>query len=421
MKCPYCGAENNDSAKFCKECGKSIQKEFNYACPKCGSPVEEKSKFCDNCGLELQWVDADYDKIPVPIKSKNKKIDANSKESKRTMPQLVASIVTASLVFISLLIMFIGLFGDVFVTRSGGTDVKMQFSYFFGDAFKSFSGINLNQYKSAQFMYSIIVIQHVFYFLMFVSIIATFIALAIVLTLDFIKGRKLRIKPLLIPMIASAIFVGYTQIAFCLNQTGSGLFIGSGPIMAGVGAIIGVLAIVSNSFNNWPLSKPKILERSFFGAAMVFLIFALSYLFVSPIAIHENSTSAMQFTPSYFVSGALNEIDSGNPAPAYYGSAIMTFIFAILAVFVIGLSIYLMNKQKILAAILAFLSIPMLVVPSIILGHDFAVATVSPGQTLYFGISSYVIAFIVFIGLSIASLIVSIVFDRKAKKEESLA
>ncbi len=52
QKCPSCGADAKESAKFCPECGKPMQ----TLCPKCGKPVGEKSKFCPECGASLQPV-----------------------------------------------------------------------------------------------------------------------------------------------------------------------------------------------------------------------------------------------------------------------------------------------------------------------------------------------------------------------------
>lgn len=49
MNCPSCGQPNQDSAKFCAECGSPLSR----ACPGCGSPVSAGAKFCDQCGARL--------------------------------------------------------------------------------------------------------------------------------------------------------------------------------------------------------------------------------------------------------------------------------------------------------------------------------------------------------------------------------
>ena len=46
MKCPSCGHENRENARFCDECGGS----FGQSCPSCGTELRLKAKFCDECG-----------------------------------------------------------------------------------------------------------------------------------------------------------------------------------------------------------------------------------------------------------------------------------------------------------------------------------------------------------------------------------
>ena len=70
IKCPYCGAENPDDAKFCWKCGKplkgkqqaTIQKKEQFGkreqhfikCPYCGADNPEDAKFCWKCGKPLR-------------------------------------------------------------------------------------------------------------------------------------------------------------------------------------------------------------------------------------------------------------------------------------------------------------------------------------------------------------------------------
>ena len=49
MNCPKCQFENRGEAKFCKECGTSLEE----ACLKCGTVYQLGSKFCDECGYTL--------------------------------------------------------------------------------------------------------------------------------------------------------------------------------------------------------------------------------------------------------------------------------------------------------------------------------------------------------------------------------
>ena len=47
--CSFCGAENEDAAAFCEECGKSFYKK----CDKCGADNKITAKFCNKCGARF--------------------------------------------------------------------------------------------------------------------------------------------------------------------------------------------------------------------------------------------------------------------------------------------------------------------------------------------------------------------------------
>ena len=51
MKCPSCGCENREGAKFCGECAKPIAEAL--VCLKCGTANPKGRKFCDSCGHRL--------------------------------------------------------------------------------------------------------------------------------------------------------------------------------------------------------------------------------------------------------------------------------------------------------------------------------------------------------------------------------
>ncbi len=54
VKCPSCGAEVPENAKFCLECGAKIEilSENETICPSCGAKTA-KGKFCSECGSQL--------------------------------------------------------------------------------------------------------------------------------------------------------------------------------------------------------------------------------------------------------------------------------------------------------------------------------------------------------------------------------
>jgi membrane protease subunit (stomatin/prohibitin family) len=51
VKCPSCGALNNESAKFCNDCGTKII--LKITCPSCNIDYELGTKFCAECGAKL--------------------------------------------------------------------------------------------------------------------------------------------------------------------------------------------------------------------------------------------------------------------------------------------------------------------------------------------------------------------------------
>lgn len=51
MKCPQCGYENREGAKFCKKCGQPLKTEL--ICPKCRYANTPDSDFCEQCGYRL--------------------------------------------------------------------------------------------------------------------------------------------------------------------------------------------------------------------------------------------------------------------------------------------------------------------------------------------------------------------------------
>jgi len=49
MNCPYCHSENEESKKFCSDCGAKLQ----MTCPRCSVTILPGDKFCGECGHEL--------------------------------------------------------------------------------------------------------------------------------------------------------------------------------------------------------------------------------------------------------------------------------------------------------------------------------------------------------------------------------
>ena len=51
VNCPHCNGLVNPNAKFCGECGKSVQKE-KVPCINCEAPINKEAKFCGECGTK---------------------------------------------------------------------------------------------------------------------------------------------------------------------------------------------------------------------------------------------------------------------------------------------------------------------------------------------------------------------------------
>jgi predicted amidophosphoribosyltransferase len=49
MKCPGCGHENRDAAKFCEECAAPLGRK----CAGCGAELRPVAKFCDECATPV--------------------------------------------------------------------------------------------------------------------------------------------------------------------------------------------------------------------------------------------------------------------------------------------------------------------------------------------------------------------------------
>ncbi|RME36694.1 MAG: zinc-ribbon domain-containing protein, partial [Deltaproteobacteria bacterium] len=61
MKCPYCGAEHPENARFCPVTGQTLLKSQERVCPVCGVAVQADWPYCQACGAPLQ-----KHKIPYP-------------------------------------------------------------------------------------------------------------------------------------------------------------------------------------------------------------------------------------------------------------------------------------------------------------------------------------------------------------------
>jgi class 3 adenylate cyclase/tetratricopeptide (TPR) repeat protein len=75
MKCPSCQFENNEEAKFCKECGAKLA----LFCPNCESILKPDCKFCEECGYKLS--------LPLEQAPKELSYDEKLEKIQRYLPR----------------------------------------------------------------------------------------------------------------------------------------------------------------------------------------------------------------------------------------------------------------------------------------------------------------------------------------------
>jgi hypothetical protein len=61
MKCPYCGNEHPDRARFCPTTGQSLEyaSSTSVTCPNCGKSIPAEAQFCPLCGFVLTVAETD--------------------------------------------------------------------------------------------------------------------------------------------------------------------------------------------------------------------------------------------------------------------------------------------------------------------------------------------------------------------------
>ncbi|MDR2867608.1 MAG: zinc-ribbon domain-containing protein [Acholeplasmatales bacterium] len=100
IKCQNCGKENSNEAKFCSDCGKTLERY----CKNCGNKVEESSVFCPKCGTKL----ASSNAVVVPIPEK---VIVNP-EIKAKKVKKVLTIIAMASVFTALFMILMAFFLD---------------------------------------------------------------------------------------------------------------------------------------------------------------------------------------------------------------------------------------------------------------------------------------------------------------------
>ncbi|MBR5091706.1 MAG: zinc ribbon domain-containing protein [Ruminiclostridium sp.] len=126
MICNHCGAENDEGAVFCEECGQKIAApvQTKNICPHCGAEYEEGTVFCDECGKEITADEPEQqsvvDEPAVP------QADGTAAATKKAKGIKIAVIAAAAAVVIAVIVFLV----LVFIRCEGN------FTYFFAGMYK---------------------------------------------------------------------------------------------------------------------------------------------------------------------------------------------------------------------------------------------------------------------------------------------
>jgi class 3 adenylate cyclase/tetratricopeptide (TPR) repeat protein len=89
MRCPRCGAGNDDSARFCEDCGSPLA----LICQNCGTPATPGKRFCRQCGAPVS--DSRSDEAPSRVvgAAGNAQVDNTAVAERRLVSVLFADLV----------------------------------------------------------------------------------------------------------------------------------------------------------------------------------------------------------------------------------------------------------------------------------------------------------------------------------------
>ena len=94
MKCPNCGHNLPETARFCNKCGQPIvpkppTEERRIYCPNCGASLPETARFCNKCGQPLDEEESPrQEDLPPqqPVKEAPKKLESPKQEPVKAEP-----------------------------------------------------------------------------------------------------------------------------------------------------------------------------------------------------------------------------------------------------------------------------------------------------------------------------------------------
>ena len=93
MKCNKCGAEIEDDALYCRECGCKVKTDEKLFCRDCGAELIKGSKFCSRCGAKvLSECDVEIEDTNITPSEEPAEIKESSSQSaeNETVPAVIA-------------------------------------------------------------------------------------------------------------------------------------------------------------------------------------------------------------------------------------------------------------------------------------------------------------------------------------------
>lgn len=172
IECPSCKTVNDAKNKFCKNCGTSLKID-KIKCPKCGNLNDSDSAFCSECGASLK--EEKKATASAPSAPSNVFKTANVQSSVR--------LIAVGLMFIAIILAFIGIFGNVVtstINQSGSTvsTTTNSLSYFFKDCWDQLKTIKqIMTENKTMGAYAQYVIETIFHFISFLVVFIGIICL----------------------------------------------------------------------------------------------------------------------------------------------------------------------------------------------------------------------------------------------------
>lgn len=302
--CQKCGNPVEVNDVFCRHCGYKIEKE--YKCQACGLKIPAGSKFCPECGAKVENPEVTI----AMAESKNQQAFSSSNVAPSTQKTLF--ILFNVLLLVLMVVMLVGCFGDIFVSRvnsSGSVSTsKESISYFFGDAIKEIKNAS-SSYKYQEFtIYSVIML--ILEYVCWLGAI-TMVVIGLVIGIkNFYKGYmsnnySFKHKNYVYAItgalpylfIFSAFNSAYLSATYSYDESSRATStleagLGWGPMMILIAAIIGVCLLALHKVVVAFVEKKNIVRESIIAVAKItlFIVFVLSL--GNAVAVDYSTSSA---------------------------------------------------------------------------------------------------------------------------------